>query len=188
MHVKYFEQCQTYNECPISARNHYPATQGRKCRLTFLFSLDLSLPMSLHSINSIARMPLKIPSGLPHCLSLRTWQAPPSWHPCFHVSPLQSNLRAASKIIFLKCISDHVTFLFEKTPVASNAYMIKFKLLNIPRFVPTSLKTGQCFDLLFHSSPGMAQEVLLGDKGGTGWEGHPSEWVEGGREGKGQQE
>lgn len=108
VHVKHLEQCQVYSTQlmleiiiqPLKVEN-----------ADSLFPLLISPTYNITFYQFYNQIPLKVPSRLPHCFSLRTWQAPPNWCPCFHVSLVQSNLPTASRIIFLKCTSGHVTLL-----------------------------------------------------------------------------
>ena len=108
VHVKHLEQCQVYSTQlmleiiirPLKVEN-----------ADSLFPLFISPTYNITFYQFYNQIPLKVPSRLPHCFSLRPWQAPPNWCPCFHVSLVQSNLPTASRIIFLKCTSGHVTLL-----------------------------------------------------------------------------
>lgn len=47
VHVKCLEQCQAWNNCSMNTRNHYLATEGIKCRLTFPSLLFISLTLNV---------------------------------------------------------------------------------------------------------------------------------------------
>lgn len=71
--VKYLEQCEVCNKCSINVRNHYPATEGRTCRLTISFLLFVSFTSNASTFHQFCKQnPFK---GTIWTASLFLWES-----------------------------------------------------------------------------------------------------------------